>query len=207
MPVITKISPQVKRDGYYNIHINGKYELSLTEKDLELFELKVDQRIDKNKLEELKSAQSKSKSYNFAIRFLALRPRSIMEVRQYLLVRKGFPAVDVDLAVDRLISQKYLNDYEFAEMWIRNRMLLKPKSDRALSAELMAKGIDRSIIDVAISDMGDDFKLNSLKEVITKKMRQLKYQDKQKLTEYLSRQGYNYSFIIKAYDELALFEN
>ena len=86
-------------------------------------------------------------------------------------------------------------------------MLLKPKSDRALSAELMAKGIDRSIIDIAISDMGDDFKLNSLKEVITKKMRQLKYQDKQKLTEYLSRQGYNYSFIIKAYEELALFEN
>ena len=55
--------------------------------------------------------------------------------------------------------------------------------------------------------MGDDFKLNSLKDVITKKMRQLKYQDKQKLTEYLSRQGYNYSFIIKAYEELALFQN
>jgi SOS response regulatory protein OraA/RecX len=49
--------------------------------------------------------------------------------------------------------------------------------------------------------------LDSIIEVINKKLRQQKFRDKQKLTESLSRQGYNYGLIKKAFEELTLFQD
>ncbi len=207
MPVITKISPQVKRQGYYNIYVDGKYELALSELDLVGLELKTNQLINEKKLKELKDLQSKSKSYNFAIRYLALRPRSVGEVREYLGFRKGFPQIDIEHTIRRLIDENYLNDKDFAETWVRNRMLLSPKSDKVLRLELMKKSIDKNIIDEVVGSIDDQDKISQLVVLIEKKLRLPKYQDKQKLTEYLSRQGYNYGFIKKAYEHLALFEN
>jgi regulatory protein len=205
--IITKISPQVKREGYYNIYINDKYELSLSELDLAAFQLKTNQSIDEKKLEELKRAQSKSKSYNFAIRYLALRPRSVKEVRDYLVVRKGFSEDDARLAIDRLLSEKYLNDQDFAEMWVRNRILLSPKSNKILRLELIKKGVDSSTIDLILSSIDRDQQLEILNNLIEKKTRQSRYQNKQKLTEYLSRQGFTYDLIKQALESLTFLED
>jgi regulatory protein len=207
MPVISKISPQVKRQGYYNIYIDGKYELSLSELDLASSGIKTNQNIDEKKLEELKNTQTKSKSYNFAIHYLALRPRSSHEVNEYLVYRKGFTQEDSDYTIQRLTNEKYINDQDFAEMWVRNRMLLSPKSERVLRLELVKKGVDKQLIDEALLSLSDQDKLDSIIEVINKKLRQEKFRDKQKLTESLSRQGYNYSLIKKAFEELALFQD
>ncbi len=204
MFVITQISPQVKRAGFYNIYVNDKYELSLSELDLIGSGLKTNQTVDEKKLEELKITHARSKSYNFAIRYLALRPRSTHEVIQYLNFRKGFSSEDANYTIERLTDEGYLNDKQFSEIWIRNRMLLSPKSDKVLRLELIKKGIPKDIIQEAIDSLDEQEKINSIKSLIEKKQRQSKYQDKQKLTEYLSRQGYNYGLIKQALEELAL---
>ena len=207
MPVISKISPQVKRQGYYNIYIDGKYELSLSELDLASSGIKTNQNIDEKKLKELKNTQAKSKSYNFAIRYLALRPRSSHEVNEYLVYRKGFTQEEVEYTIHRLTNEKYINDQDFAEMWVRNRMLLSPKSERVLRLELVKKGIDKQLIDNVLLSLTEQDMLDSIIEVINKKLRQQKFRDKQKLTESLSRQGYNYGLIKKAFEELTLFQD
>lgn len=207
MLVITDISAQVKRSGYYNIFINGKYELSLSELDLAFSEIKINQQIDEKKLKELKDTQSKSKSYNFAIRYLAIRPRSIKEVREYLVIRKGFSEPDANYTIDKLLKENYLNDLEFAQLWVRNRLLLSHKSLKIIRLELIKKGIDSSTIESVISDIGIDEQLNILKDLIEKKIRQSRYQDKQKLTEYLSRQGYAYGLIKQAMEPLTFFKD
>jgi len=204
MFVITKISSQVKKVGFYNIYVNDKYELSLSELDLIGSGLKTNQTIDEKKLEELKNTQARSKAYNFAIRYLALRPRSTHEINQYLTFRKGFSSEDANYTIERLIDEGYLDDKQFSEMWIRNRMLLSPKSDKVLSLELIKKGISKDIIQEAISSLDEHDKISSIKSLIEKKQRQTKYHDKQKLAEYLSRQGYNYGLIKQALEELAL---
>ena len=207
MAVITKISPQKKRQGYYNIFVDGKYTLALSELDLTVFGLRVDQVLTPGLLNELRGAQAKSKSYNFALRYLALRPRSIKEVKDYLTTRKDFSIEDADTTITRLIEQNYLNDQDFAAMWVRNRLLLKPKSTSVLRLELIKKGIDKDIITEVLSQLDETAKIDSLGELITKKMRQTKYQNKQKLIEYLSRQGYSYSLVNKTLEELSLIEN
>ncbi len=198
MPVITDITAQKKRQGYYNIFIDGKYTLALSEADMGLFQIHPRQQIDASYLQTLCQAHTSSKCYNSAICYLAYRPRSIKEVTDYLIVRKGYATQDANTAVAKLVAQGYLNDVEFARAWVHSRLLLNPKSLSVLRMELAKKGIHQDIITSTLSDIDSGDWLTNLTELITRKQRQLKYQNKQKITEYLLRQGYNYGLIKQA---------
>lgn len=205
MPLVTKISPQAKCKGYYSVFIDDKFSLSLSELELSSNGLKVGQDLSESELHRLKQIYKNSKCYNCAVRYLALRPRSISEVRQYLTSRKGFNEDQADSAITRLVNEGYLNDLEFARLWVRNRMLLSPKSQRVLWAELMKKGIGKDDIETVLSELSEDDQLGSLIDIIRKKSRLPKYSDKQKMIEFLSRKGYSYDLIKKALDDSADF--
>lgn len=207
MPVITDIQPQKKRQGYYNIFIDGKYTLSLTEDDIVSFQLKPEQIIDDNLLSDIHQAYVASKCYNYSLRYLAVRPRSINEVREYLVRRKGFDEDEVNQAIQTLLEKRYLDDNDFARIWIRNRMQLSQKPLSMIRLELLKKGVDKDVISACINDVEEDEQLEVLKTLIIKKIRIPKFRDKQKLTDFLARRGYSYSLIQKAFVELALFED
>lgn len=206
MPVITKITPQ-KRQGFYNIFVDGKYALALSETDMATFEIRTDQIVDKTLLETLREAHSNSKCYNCSLRYLAIRPRSICEVREYLVRRKGYSEDQSDRAIDRLVSQKYLDDEEFARLWIKNRIDLAPRPLAVIKMELLKKGVDRVKIDDCLAEIDESQQLDSICQLTSSRYRQSRYRDKQKLTEFLARRGYSYSLIQQAFEQLALFEN
>lgn len=207
MPTVTGIQPQKKRQGYYNIHLDGKYALALSESDVATYRLTVGRVIDITLLTNLRRAYVGSRCYNCALRFLAIRPRSIAETRQYLERRKGFSAEAVEYAIKKLINQNYLNDVEFCRVWVRNRLQFAQKPLSIIRLELRNKGVDTRTIDACIEETGKQEEEASLKQLIIKKLRILRYQDKQKLIGFLVRRGYRYSSIQKAFVDLALFEN
>jgi len=190
MPIVTDVSEQVKSKGFYNIFVDGKFSFSLSENDLDKFDIKIGRSLDDEQIEDLKEASGAGKCYNYALRYLALRPRSIKETKDYLLVRKGFSDPQVNSALERLIEANYLNDSDFAQMWVRNRTLLKPSSSKMLWVELTKKGVEQANPNSVLADFENEDELNSLVEVIRRKSSQGKYSDKQKLVEYLSRKGY-----------------
>lgn len=207
MPVVTDIIPQVKRQGYYNIFIDGKYSLALSETDLATFQIHREQVLDQSTVENLKQAHIDSKCYNCSLRYLAVRPRSIHEVREYLTYRKGYSDEEANEAISKLSSHKYLDDNDFAELWVKNRLNLAPRPLSVIKMELLKKGVDKNIIEDCLSQIDAETELDSVCELASKLYRQVKYQDKQKLTEFLARRGYNYGLIQKSFEKLALFEN
>lgn len=52
----------------------------------------------------------------------------------------------IDLIISKLKQQKFINDTEFAKMWIRSRTSFKPKGWRFIKLELKQKGISDEII-------------------------------------------------------------
>ena len=98
--------------------------------------------------------------YLRVLKFLNFRPRSEKEIRDYLKKKiEKFPDSDssvIDLIVHKLKQQKFLNDAEFAKMWIRSRTEYKPKGERFIRMELKQKGIDKELIDVAFSEYDKD---------------------------------------------------
>jgi regulatory protein len=205
MPQISDIKPQAKKPGYYNIFVDGKFALALSELDLVTNQLKVGQQLSQPELSDLHKSYTSSKCYNFALRYLAVRPRSIKEMRSYLS-RKQFMEDDIDSAVSTLEKSNYLNDSDFARLWVENRMRLNPKSASVLRAELIKKGIPKDTIDSVISEVSLDDQLSGLLEIIESKSHQSRYQDKQKLIEYLARKGYSYGLIKEALESTSFYQ-
>ena len=49
--------------------------------------------------------------------------------------------------LDRLARNRFVDDREFAGMWVENRKRMNPRGAYALRQELLEKGVDESLID------------------------------------------------------------
>ncbi len=201
MSQITEISPQKKRDGYYNIFVDQAFFCSLSDLQLASLHLKVGQLLSTEEIAEIKKSSAVNKTYNRALYYLQFGPRTIYQMHKYLIEKKYEPEY-IDIAIDTLKDEKYLNDELYAESFVRDRQTFKPRSKRMLIAELRKKGIQNDTINYVLDELDENDQLDAIKKIINKKTKQVRYQDKQKLTEYLLRQGFRYSDIKQAVDDL-----
>ncbi len=193
---ISSIKQQVKRAERYSVFVDDKYSFSLSELGLINSGLHVGQEIDKEELEGLKDTALYDKFYNNVLNLLARRPRSEWEIHDYLK-RKDSPAPLIEKILNKLSKNGYVNDKEFARIWIENRRLLRPTSRRKLIAELKQKRVSQEAITEAIGQDETD-ETQVLKDLIAKKRKIARYQDDQKLMRYLAGQGFNFDNIKSA---------
>lgn len=197
---ITAIKQQEKLKGRYSIFVNEKYAFSLSDTALLDTKLFVGQEVTEQELKRYKELSADDKIYGLVLRYLAIRQRSQWEIETYLQ-RKQCPAPLQEKILTRLRSSGLVDDRAFAEAWVNNRRLLKPVSKRRLQLELKQKHVsDENISEVLAED--DTNEHDVLRELIVRKRKQTKYQDVQKLTAFLSRQGFNYGDIKEVLQEL-----
>jgi regulatory protein len=140
-------------------------------------------------------------AYERAIKYLARRPRSKQEVVKYLS-KKGFEPDEVQATVDRLEASRFLGDHQFADIWIQNRQLLKPRSRRQLEVELRDKGVEAEALESALNEFSREDEISAASQIIQKKLKLDQYQDQSKLIAYLARQGFSYDTIKAALEKL-----
>lgn len=196
---ISTIRQQVKRPDRYSIYVDGAYIFSLSEGELLKTGLRIGQELTATELDDLKKAAVYDKAYYRSLNLLSRRPRSEWEMRSYL-ERKAYDNEIIETTIGRLSQAGYLDDTDFARRWVENRRLLKPISRRRLSAELRQKRVADEAINQALEQDETDEQA-VLRELVAKKRRQSKYQDDQKLMQYLARQGYNFDDIKNALSE------
>ncbi|PJF25209.1 MAG: RecX family transcriptional regulator, partial [Phototrophicales bacterium] len=128
-----------KRDpSRVNVYLDDEYAFSLALDDAA--RLRKGQELTNADIAALKSADAVVRAVDSASRFLAVRPRSIQEVRDHL-IRKRFENAVISQAIDKLQALGYLDDQAFAAFWVRERRTFKPLGARALRYELRQKGI------------------------------------------------------------------
>ncbi len=190
---ITAIKPQIKRPGRYSVFVDGKYTFSLSAEGLLESGYVVDQELSQVKLTEAKKQSQTDKAYALTLAYVARRMRSEGELRDYWRC-KGYDDGFMQTVLAKLKHQGLVDDVEFARRWVENRRLLKAASTKKLRLELRQKRISDDIVrDVLSADETDELQI--LRTLIEKKRRQTRYQDDQKLTAYLARQGFNYNDI------------
>lgn len=144
--------------------------------------------------------------YNRSLRYLAIRPRSEKEIRDYLKKKQANDDV-IDSVVKKLVSHKFIDDEEFVRWWVRQRTIIKQTSYSSIKRELFLKGVDRELIDSTIDGLGEDKEdeLVMAKKIVVKKID--KYQDLSKNDLYkklggvLSRRGFSWEIIKRAIDD------
>jgi regulatory protein len=109
-------------------------------------------------------AAAKQKAY----RLLSMRPYSEKELEKKLR-EKGFPAVVVKEALEKLRDLKYLNDASFAIQWARNLAVNKLWGNRKIIAGLQEKGIEARLIDDAVASVRQDLAEEEAIAILIKK--------------------------------------
>jgi regulatory protein len=194
---ITAIKQQVKRIDRYSVFVDEKYAFSLSESGLIASRLASGQEVTEAELKDLKKAAGLDKAYGNALRYVAMRPRSEWELRDYFR-RKSIDDDAATQIIGRLQGVGLLDDAAFARAWVANRHLLRTASKRRLRLELKQKHVAGDIIDQVLSEDETDDR-DTLRKLVAKK--QARYPDRQKFMQYLARQGFNFDDIKSVLDE------
>lgn len=192
---ITKIVQQEKQKDRYSIFVDDKYAFSLSENALLESKLASGQELDEHEFKAWKQESADDKLAGSALRYAAMRLRSVWEMEQYLRRKQASPTLATKI-LNKLSNISLLDDEAFAKAWVSNRALLRPTSKRKLQQELRAKRIDDEVIQKAIAtdEAGDE--RTALRQLIAKKRNLSRYKaDPLKLMSYLARQGFNYDDI------------
>jgi regulatory protein len=98
----------------------------------------------------LPTSTEASRARGTALRLLAVRSRSVVEIQERL--GRRFPRDTVEQTVARLIADGLLNDDDFAQQWRQSRERNKPRSRRKIEQELKQRGVSDDVIDGVLED-------------------------------------------------------
>lgn len=196
MPVITSIKAQ-KNQKRVNINLDGSFGFGLDLENFMKLQLKVNQELTQEEINEIIKKAELSKSFDKTLRFVMTRSRSMKEVKDYFR-RKEIDKSIQQTIVDRLTKLELLDDEKFAKWWVSQRLEFKSKSKKDITFELRQKGIDSNTIKNILDDSEiDEVKIAS--ELIFKKLyKWQKYDEKtrkQKMMQYLVGKGFSWDVI------------
>lgn len=191
MSVITALEAQKRNKKRVNVYLDEEYAFSLSLD--EAARLRKGQTLSDIEIARLRDQDAVGHAVDSAARFLAVRPRSVYEVRQNLL-QKSNPPVVIDAALERLTALGYLDDRAFAEFWVRERNRFKPLSPKALRHELRQKGVPEPHIAEALTDLDAD---EVAYRAAMSQSRRLRGSDqrtfREKMHAFLQRRGFSYT--------------
>jgi regulatory protein len=187
---VTKLQVQKRRRDRVNVYLDGRYAFSLPE--MEAVKLRRGQVLSDADIAQLRHRDELSKAYNLALGYLSYRPRSQAEVQTHLQ-RKGYHEALVAEVLARLQDAGLVDDVEFAQYWVENRMQFRPKGPVALRYELRQKGVAEEPIAEALEAVDPD---EAAYRAAQRQARRLASEDRQvffrRLVAYLGRRGFTY---------------
>ena len=141
------------------------------------------------------------KGMDTAYRLLARCPRSRFEV-EHRLRQRYYPNPLIEMIIEKLEKQGYLDDRVFARQWARDRMTHRYWGSLRLRDELQRKGVAKEWIEESLRELrgeqGEEERARELMARRTKRSggsRKLDPRNRQRSFMYLRRRGYSVEVI------------
>ena len=202
---------KLSNDKYKILLENNKsillYENTILEKNL-LITKKIDN------IEEILKYNKKYDIYQVSLKYINAKMRSEKELRDYLL-KKEYDLDNIDLIIDRLKKEGYVNDELYTKAFISDKIRINNYGQNKIINELCKSGINNEIIEKCINNIEHDSILNNINKIVDKKIKtNNSYAGevlKQKIMSDLISKGYYKEDIInvlneKNFDNNALYE-
>lgn len=188
-----KVNPRNK--ARVKVYLDGRLALQLAR--IEAARLRVGQELSEAAVERLRQADAVERAYERALKLIAVRPRSEAEVRRRLR-EKAVPDEALEAVLARLRRAGLVDDQAFAAYWVENRAAFRPKSRRALQAELRRKGVNDETLGQALEAANDAEAAYRVaaRRARAASLRALPYPDfRRRLGGYLGRHGFDFEVI------------
>lgn len=144
--------------------------------------------------------RARERTMNRAVKLLAAKPRSVLELRERLLEKLWTDENIVDEVIEKLKEYKYLDDEQFARDFAMSKLRQKPIGKRRLQQTLSHKKLDKETVEAAIENALETLPENELIGLAIEKRLRLKgkpetREDMKKFYDHLLRQGFSYDLI------------
>lgn len=206
--IITKLEAQKKNAGRINLYIDDVFFCGISADTLVQFNLYVKKEIDQELLDSILNQEIYNRIYDRALSYITGSMKSQKQLRdklkEVLYKKKGIwfkedyyheALLHIDNVISKLESFGYINDLEYARVFVENRNRNKPRSILQLKQELVLKGISKNIIDDVLAGFDTT---QAILDVYNKKYNgeKLDINDNKKVG-YLARKGFSYDDITK----------
>jgi len=192
-----------KEKGMVRVFIDDNYSFSIPEQDFISNKLYKDMIISEEQLSVIRDKILVRAARERAVRYLTFKDRSEYEILNKL-IDAGFDKNIAQNAVNDLKAIGYLDDTRFAMKYLSERIRTKALSKKTLGYELKNKGVDKEIIEKALSEFEiDDYEV-ALREG-KRKFGKYDLNDKkieQKLCRFLLHRGFSYEIVDKVIREM-----
>lgn len=121
-------------------------------------------------------------------KYIMFKKRTENEIRNKF--RTQIEEVMLDDIIEYLKEAGYINDYNFIEKQVNEYMNLKNLSIQEIKYKLMAKGIERKLIEKYIEEHREELEEYERKSVENIKIKKLTQMDEHEIKQYLYKKGY-----------------
>ena len=128
------------------------------------------------------------------LRLISYRPRSRHEIQ--IRLKRRFGNAVAQVVMDRLEEKGYIDDLKFAHFWRQNRETHRPRGRRLIKQELLKRGVDKEVVDLATADLDEG--TNAYRAAITRlpRLQGVDYITfRRRLEGYLNRRGFRRDII------------
>lgn len=138
--------------------------------------------------------------YNKIEAYCAYQEHCEFDVRTKLK-NKGLPKELIDLFVQKLILNNFLDNVRYCNSYIHDHIYLKMWGKLKIKSHLRSKLIDDKIIQSALESIPDTIYLQNLKTLLDRKKNEVSnnkddYKTKAKILRYLASKGYESELIL-----------
>lgn len=108
--------------------------------------------------------------------------------------------------IEKLIKEDYLNEERFARTYAGGKFRINHWGKTKIIYELEKRQVPDLIIQIGLQEIDDQEYKETLKEILTRKAREIKekdpYRRRQKLTAYAVQKGYEYHLIREVAEQM-----
>lgn len=203
--IVTKI--EAATNAKYKVYIDGEYAFILYKKELSRYHIAAGQELEEGVWQKIRTEVIGKRAKLRVLHLLNDMGRTEAQLRQKL-ERDGYTTDVVEEAVSYVKSFGYINDENYARIYIDNRK--NRKSRKEIFANLLQKGIDREVVERVFEECyeGEDAR-KAIAQILKKKHYDPETADRketQKILGYLSRKGFGYEDIFSVSEMLDIYD-
>lgn len=204
---ITGLERQKKNRHRVSVYLDGDFAFGVNEETVFRFGLHKGMELDEAVRADITREDQLVQAKLAAERLLAARMRSEQELRQRLRQKEFSPEV-IDATIATFLRVHLLDDAEFARLWVRDRLRLRPRAASALRRELRAKGVREDIVTMVLHEAFEERQDIDVARDLAAAYRR-KHPGisgdmlKRRLAGFLQRKGYSASVVYDVINEFA----
>lgn len=196
-----KILKYIKlKDNRYKVLLDNDLEIKLYDDVIVKYDLIRNKELDDKLFKEIVSYNDELEAYYKAIKYITKKLRTEKEIRKYL--DKDYTKKNIDITIDKLKKDGYLNDEIYLKAYINDQINLSNVGPNKIKKNLVNLGYTEEVIKDKIELIEDSIWLDKLTKLVNKKVKINHQYSKNKLMEKLSYDMANMGYYKWMIDEV-----